>query len=61
MSSITGEAGTMSTIGSNLKKPCDGTCGLVTAQAGLEYADGTVADNSNGGEYHDPCSKNTAN
>lgn len=49
MSALTGEAGTMSTIAFNMKKPCE-NCGLITSQAGLEYADGTVADNSNGGE-----------
>jgi hypothetical protein len=51
MSSLTGEAGTMSTIAQRMKKPCE-NCGLVTSQAGLEYADGTVADNSNGAWLH---------
>jgi hypothetical protein len=52
MSVISGEAGTMSSIATMMQKPCSGTCGLVTAQAGLEYANGTVADNSNGAWLH---------
>lgn len=33
----------MQSIQVNMKKPCE-TCGLVLMQAGLEYADGTVAN-----------------
>lgn len=52
MSAISGEAGTMSSIAIAMTKPCSGHCGLVTAQAGLEYPNGTVADNSNGAWLH---------
>lgn len=51
MSMLTGEPGTMSTIAMGMTKPCD-TCGLLTARAGLEYANGSVADNSNGAWLH---------
>jgi hypothetical protein len=52
MSVISGEAGTMSSIATMMQKPCSGKCNLVTAQAGLEYANGSVADNSNGAWLH---------
>jgi hypothetical protein len=45
------EPGTMTSMGLNMKKPCN-DCGLIVAQAGLEYADGSVADNSNGGNKY---------
>jgi hypothetical protein len=51
MSIISGEPGTMTTIGM-WEKPCKDYCNLVLAQAGLEYANGTVADNSNGAWLH---------
>jgi hypothetical protein len=43
MSMISGKAGTMQSIKINMKKPCE-ECGLTLMQAGLEYADGTVAN-----------------
>jgi len=51
MSALTGEAGTMTSMATGMVKPC-APCGLVSAQAGLEYANGTVADNSNGAWLH---------
>jgi hypothetical protein len=52
MSILTGEPGTMSSVAFAMTKPCTEQCGLITAQAGLEYANGTVADNSNGAWLH---------
>jgi hypothetical protein len=52
MSLISGEAGTMMAMATAMTKPCTGPCGLITAQAGLEYPNGTVADNSNGAWLH---------
>jgi hypothetical protein len=51
MSAISGEAGTMTSIATMMTKPCS-SCGLIAAQAGLEYANGSVADNSNGAWLH---------
>lgn len=52
MSIISGEPGTMQSMATAMTKPCTGQCGLITAQAGLEYPNGTVADNSNGAWLH---------
>ena len=52
MALLTGEKGTMATIAFAMRKPCEGQCNLVMAQAGLEYANGSVADNSNGAWLH---------
>ncbi|KAF1813274.1 hypothetical protein P152DRAFT_481382 [Eremomyces bilateralis CBS 781.70] len=49
--SVIGESGTMSTIRTNLRKPCT-DCGLTAAQAGLEYADGSPADVGTGAWLH---------
>jgi len=35
-----------------MKKPCDDECGLITMQAGLEYANGSLAEPTNGGWLH---------
>jgi hypothetical protein len=43
MSLLSGEAGTMTSVQVNMKKPCE-SCGILLMQAGLEYADGTVAN-----------------
>jgi hypothetical protein len=51
MSALTGEAGTMTSMATAMTKPC-APCGLIAAQAGLEYANGSVADNSNGAWLH---------
>jgi hypothetical protein len=48
---LTGEQGTINTVTANMKKPCE-ECGLVTMQAGLEYANGSSAEPSNGGWLH---------
>ncbi|KAF2397653.1 hypothetical protein EJ06DRAFT_130049 [Trichodelitschia bisporula] len=52
MSKLTGEQGTMTTMLGTMKKPCAGDCSLITMQAGLEYANGQVAEPSNGGWLH---------
>jgi len=41
----------MTSIATMMTKPCS-SCGLIAAQAGLEYANGSVADNSNGAWLH---------
>jgi len=51
MSALTGEQGTMTTMMATMKKPCQ-ECQLITMQGGLEYANGTVAEPSNGGWLH---------
>lgn len=51
MSMLSGEAGTMQNVKLNMKKPCE-DCGLTLMQAGLEYADGTVANTDSGAWLH---------
>lgn len=51
MSMLSGEAGTMQNIKMNMKKPCE-ECGLTLMQAGLEYANGTVANTDSGAWLH---------
>ncbi|RDI77801.1 hypothetical protein Vi05172_g12242 [Venturia inaequalis] len=51
MSLLSGEAGTMQNVKLNMKKPCE-DCGLTLMQAGLEYADGTVANTDSGAWLH---------
>lgn len=48
---LSGEAGTMQNIKMNMKKPCE-ECGLTLMQAGLEYANGTVANTDSGAWLH---------
>jgi hypothetical protein len=43
MAMLSGEAGTMTSLQVMMKKPCE-ECGIIMMQAGLEYADGTVAN-----------------
>jgi len=52
MSALSGEQGTMTSMATAMQKPCSGKCNLIAAQAGLEYANGTVADTSNGAWLH---------
>jgi hypothetical protein len=49
---LTGEQGTINTITTGMKKPCADECSLVTMQAGLEYANGSLAEPTNGGWLH---------
>lgn len=49
---LTGEQGTINTVTMNMKKPCTDECGLVSMQAGLEYANGSLAEPTNGGWLH---------
>jgi hypothetical protein len=51
MTMLSNEPGKMGTVGVMMKKPCQ-NCGLITAQAGLEYADGSLADVSNKAWLH---------
>jgi hypothetical protein len=48
---LTGEQGTINTVTMGMKKPCT-ECSLVTMQAGLEYANGSLAEPTNGGWLH---------
>jgi hypothetical protein len=48
---LTGEQGTINTVTMGMKKPCT-ECSLITMQAGLEYANGSLAEPSNGGWLH---------
>ncbi|KAF1988726.1 hypothetical protein K402DRAFT_391439 [Aulographum hederae CBS 113979] len=49
---LSGEKGTLSTMAVNMKKPCDGKCGLLSAQASLEYTNGTEANVDTGSWLH---------
>jgi hypothetical protein len=49
---LTGEQGTINTMTLGMKKPCAGDCSLITMQAGLEYANGSLAEPTNGGWLH---------
>jgi hypothetical protein len=49
---LTGEQGTINTVTTGMKKPCGDECGLITMQAGLEYANGSLAEPTNGGWLH---------
>jgi hypothetical protein len=42
------ERGMGNTLKLGAVKPCDGECTLLSLSAGMEYADGTLAENANG-------------
>jgi hypothetical protein len=51
-SQLLNQPGVANTLKFNAKKPCDGACLLLRLSAGIEYEDGSLADNANGAWFH---------
>jgi hypothetical protein len=51
-SQLLNQPGVANTLKFGAKKPCDGDCLLLRLSAGIEYDDGSQADNANGAWFH---------